>query len=182
MQAELTRLEIAERDIYATFRAYADNETWEYLSKFKDVAGIEVKLSKGKRSNNANAYFHVLCQEISTAMNLRHVIKTPIAVKNALIADYGQVEYTGDYPIKLKTKMPPEEALNRPELHLMYIGVEPNDWYCYYVMRGSHTYNTAEMTALINGAVALAKDYGVVTMPPKEMERLLAIWTPKEKA
>lgn len=182
MQAELTRLEIAERNIYATFKAYADNETWEYLTKFKGVTGIELKLSKGKRSNNANAYFHALCQEISTAMNLRHAIKTPIEVKNTLIADYGQVEYNGDYPTELKMKMPPEDALKRPELHLMYIGVEPNEWYRYYVMRGSHTYNTAEMTALINGAVALAKDYGVVTLPPKETERLLALWTPKETA
>lgn len=181
-QTELTDLAIKERHIYATFKMYGDNETWNYLAKFKGIAGVVLKLSKGKRSNNANAYFHVLCQEISTAMSLRGDLKTPIEVKNTLIADYGQVEFMGNYPTELKLKLPPEDAIKRPELHLMYIGVEPDEWYRYYIMRGSHTYDTREMTALINGAVALAKDYDVVTLPPREMERLLTLWTPKDRA
>ena len=46
----------------------------------------------------------------------------------------------------------------------------------YYVMRGSHTYNTAEMSRLIDGTVSEAKALGIETLSPDELERMKQAW------
>ena len=46
----------------------------------------------------------------------------------------------------------------------------------YKIMRGSHTYNTAEMARLIDGTVSEAKDLGIETLSPTELERIKALW------
>jgi 16S rRNA U1498 N3-methylase RsmE len=44
------------------------------------------------------------------------------------------------------------------------------------VMRGSHTYNTAEMSRLIDATVEEAKELGVETLTPDQLERMKASW------
>ena len=46
----------------------------------------------------------------------------------------------------------------------------------YYVMRGSHTYDTKEMSRLIDGTVSEAKELGIETMTPNEIERMKQQW------
>lgn len=46
----------------------------------------------------------------------------------------------------------------------------------YIVMRGSHTYDTKEMSTLIDGVVQEAKELGIETMTPDEIERMKAAW------
>lgn len=48
--------------------------------------------------------------------------------------------------------------------------------YFYRVYRGSHTYNTEEMSILIDGVVQEAKDQGIETATPDEIERLKSLW------
>ena len=43
----------------------------------------------------------------------------------------------------------------------------------YQVYRGSHTYDTKEMSILIGGTVQEAKDLDIETMPPDELERMM---------
>jgi hypothetical protein len=49
-------------------------------------------------------------------------------------------------------------------------------YYRYKVMRGSHTYNTKEMSVLIDGVVQEAKNLGTETLPEKELERIKNLW------
>ena len=49
----------------------------------------------------------------------------------------------------------------------------------YLVMRGSHTYDTKEMSRLIDGAVYEAKQLGIEVLPPDELERMKATWERK---
>lgn len=43
-------------------------------------------------------------------------------------------------------------------------------------MRGSHTYNTAEMSKLIDGTVSEAKELGIETMTPDQIEEMKQKW------
>ena len=49
----------------------------------------------------------------------------------------------------------------------------------YVVMRGSHTYDTKEMSRLIDGTVQEAKEHGIETLPPDELERMMSTWHPQ---
>ena len=44
---------------------------------------------------------------------------------------------------------------------------------CYF---GSSTYNTKEMSVLIDGVVSEAKEMGIETLSPAELERMKAAW------
>lgn len=50
-------------------------------------------------------------------------------------------------------------------------------------MRGSHTYDTKEMSELIKGTVAEAKELGIETATPQEIKEMEERWRVKlEKA
>jgi hypothetical protein len=43
-------------------------------------------------------------------------------------------------------------------------------------MRGSHTYDSREMSRLIDGTVSEAKELGIETLSPAELERMKQQW------
>ena len=45
------------------------------------------------------------------------------------------------------------------------------------MMRGSHTYDSGEMSILIDGVVQEAKQLGIETLTPNELERMKNLWT-----
>ena len=49
----------------------------------------------------------------------------------------------------------------------------------YRLLKGSHTYDTKEMSELIDGTVSEAKELGIETLPPDELERMVNAWHPK---
>ncbi len=51
----------------------------------------------------------------------------------------------------------------------------------YWVIRGSHTYDTAEMAKLISGTVYEAKEHGIETMTPNELARMMASWKARQR-
>ena len=70
-------------------------------------------------------------------------------------------------------------------MHTIAIGyrtVNRKEFTHYAVIRGSHTYNTKEMSILIDGTVDEAKGLGIETIPPDELKLMLSKWnTGKEK-
>ena len=46
----------------------------------------------------------------------------------------------------------------------------------YKIYRGSHTYDTKEMSVLIDGTVMEAKELGIETMTPAELAEMKARW------
>jgi hypothetical protein len=46
----------------------------------------------------------------------------------------------------------------------------------YKIYKGSSEYTTLEMAVLIDGIVSEAKELGIETIPPKEIERLKTMW------
>lgn len=125
-----------------------------------------------KRSLDANAYFHVLCDKLRQAAGV-----SMANMKNDLITTYGQIEYISEgVPLIYKTNAPPEFMQEREEVHMKYIKASEDGGYYYRVYRGSHTYNSAEMNRLIEGTIAECKVYQIEVLPPAELQRMKEAW------
>ena len=168
-------------DIHPLFRTKLLAITFEAEG---DPAIIEQELGKDlditfsqhreKRSLDANAYFHVLCDKIRQKLGI-----SMARAKNTLIGRYGQIEYIDDQPVVIKTNLPVEAIMEQETLHCEPCGVEVQNGReinYYRVYRGSHTYNTKEMSQLIDGTIVEAKELGIETATPDELRRMMATW------
>lgn len=144
------------------------------ISEMNDLA-VEIKKYREKRSRDANSYFHVLVGKIADALN----ISKP-RCKNILIGRYGQIDYIDGQPVMIKTQITVTDMLEQENLHCMPCGGKTEDnglqTYYYRVYRGSHTYNTKEMSVLIDGTVSEAKELGIETIPPAELQAMKERW------
>lgn len=151
------------------------NENVPEMANMKDKQ-LDIKLTqhREKRSLDANAYFHVLVDKIrgKTGYSFSRV-------KNELITSYGQIEYIDGQQVVIKTNIQPDQMAEQETLHCKPVRVEmqgDREITFYRVYRGSHTYNTAEMSRLIDGTVQEAKDLGIETMTPAQIERTMSLW------
>lgn len=132
-----------------------------------EALDITFKKHREKRSLNANAYFHKLCDELRQKLRISFT-----HCKNILITSYGQMEYIDDgVPAQIDTNIEPEKMNEQELLHCRLIAFDEGV-YSYVVYRGSHTYNTHEMSILIDGTVQECKLQGIETMTPDELMRL----------
>lgn len=153
--------------------------TEESLQKVAGEDDLKITMDKyrEKRSKDANAYFHVLAGKIADSWT------PPMSkqrCKNMLIGSYGQPEYIDGQPVMIKTQLPVERMLEQEYLHCVPCGCNTEDngtqTYYYWVYRGSHTYDSKEMSILIDGTVQEAKALGIDTATPDEIARLKALW------
>lgn len=150
--------------------------------QLKDVENLDIFVDKHKekRSLDANAYFHVLVGKIADCHT------PPISkqrCKNILICRYGQPDFLPDgQPIVIKTNIPVEKMLEQETMHVAPCGVDiqgGKEINFYRVYRGSHTYDTKEMSILIEGTVQEAKDLGIEVATPEELKRYAELWQRK---
>ena len=152
------------------------------LSELSDVEKLSIKAVKfrKKRSLDANAYFHFLVGKIADEMTI-----SKAKAKNILLCKYGQVQELPDgSPMIYKTNAPVEYMEELESIHSIPVkfSVENGKEVVFYkIYRGSHTYNSKEMSVLIDGTVADAKELGIETMPPDEIERIKALWKDGKK-
>lgn len=143
------------------------------FDKTRDVVlSVEIKKHAEKRSLSANAYFHLLVDKIAKVMKI-----SDTEAKNMMLARYGYIDE--DVPeIILRESINWQKLDNlhlRPTTHSRTM--DNNRMYrVYLVVRGSHTYDTKEMASLIDGTVEEAKELGIETMPPDELERMVNAW------
>ena len=144
----------------------------------EDLQGKELDViarpHREKRSLNANAYFHVLSGKIAEKLgtSLTHE-------KNRLIRKYGQYEVIdGMIPTVTVKEKYEEKMLDMEGVHLKVVE-RPGGTIKMAIMRGSHTYNTAEMSRLIDATVEDAKELKIETLTPQQLERMKAAWTKK---
>ncbi len=136
----------------------------------------EIKEWRQKRSLDANAYFHVLVGEIAKATNMGFD-----EVKTSLVTEYGTVERDSD-GVKVGFKLPVSVDVNRIYRYVkcfdtrMEGGVAFN---CYIVFKQTHLMDSKEMSRLIDGTVLEAKNLGIETLPPAELERMSLKWGEK---
>ena len=138
---------------------------------------ITAKQWREKRSLDANAYYWVLIAKMAEAMH----ISKPRA-HNLMLRRYGQnltIDGHGAYIRIPDTEKAEEMALEASEWHIRPTSevVRGNDgvnYRTYVMLMGSSGYDTAEMSHLIDGLVDECKAYGIETLPPDEMDRMMA--------
>lgn len=149
-------------------------QTFENLKDCEKIA-ITIKKYRKKRSLDANAYFHVLVGKIADAIG-----NSKPAVKNMLLSKYGQYAIENDSLVHLIIREDIDVS-EREDIHLSPTScVKTLDdgrlYRVYRLMRGSHTYNTVEMSRLIDGTVQEAKELGIETMTPDQLEEMKQKW------
>lgn len=142
---------------------------------FEELTEAEVAVSiekwKEQRSLTANAYFHKLVNLIAEKIN-----RGEDEVKRDLIVNYGAQAYQNGEPIFINLPSGIDPAAH---------GIKYSKWFaesslngkkvdCFLVYRGSHTYNTKEMSRLITGAEQEARSVGITDlMRRQDWERML---------
>ena len=140
---------------------------------------LEVKQVGRKRSLSANAYFHVLVGKIADKLN----VSKP-RCKNILLGRYGQRWIEADRPVIISVRSD-IDMLEFENPHCIPVGhgqVQGKDFTHYAVIRGSHEYNTVEMSHLIDGTVQEAKELGIETLPATVLERMMKAWNQSYRA
>lgn len=159
-----------------SFAIEDDTELVKKLEEQKDKdLVIDTKLFRKKRSLNANAYFWKLCDEIGKKLGVsKDIIYLMQLEKYGVFQD---IEI-----IRPAVKVMMDMYRYATELY-SYNVINPNDieereiemvvLRCY---QGSHEYNTAQMSALIQGTVNDANDLGIETWSEEELEYLYSLW------
>jgi hypothetical protein len=98
-------------------------------------------------------------------------------MKNIMLARYRQSEYLSDGVLAvIKTNISEDEIMELDYLHCSPVRYGDDGTTYYRIIRGTHTYDTKEMSALIDGVVQEAKDLGIETMTPEQIKRMEAAW------
>ena len=132
---------------------------------------MTIEKQKRARSLNANAYCWILCDKIAARVG---ATKEVVYRKN--IAEVGSFDVIEIAEIALKKWIENWESRGLGWL-AEPIGKGSNEGFVsvmnYY---GSSVYSTAEMSRLIDALVTEAKNLGIETLTPNELERLKTAW------
>lgn len=150
------------------------NKLITYLIEQTKDKEFELKEYTEKRSLNANAYCWVLCDKIAKELSKEGTVTTKEIVYKDAITQIGSFE-----PMIIEEKAFEnfERIWSRQGLGFIVQEVSRKDKCirinCYY---GSSTYNTKEMSLLINLLVELAESLNIETKSENEINSLLKRW------
>lgn len=149
----------------------------------KDAELLNVKAVKHrkKRSLDANAYYWQLVTQLSEKA---HVSKS--CMHNMLLRKYGQREYIDGRIVTMPipdTDSAENVALEADTYHIkptsqVKEGKDGQMYRTYVMLRGSSSYDSREMSQLIDGLVSDCREMGIETLPPDEVDRMLKAWKP----
>lgn len=151
-----------------TVELLADFEA-DYNRLKDEEVSIEIKKYRKPRSLNANSYFHVLCEKIAVATKQGND-----EVKKQMVMEYGTYARLPDGGIAGAT-LP---AAANPENYYPYakwykdMKIDGREYSCYIFMKRTSEMDTAEFSRLLEGTIREAKELGIETMTPAELERL----------
>ncbi len=140
--------------------------------------GEEYELSikkRGRRSLNANNYHWSLCEQMAKALKT-----SKYQVHNQLMIDYG-TDWLDEAEKRSYVLMKDDDRY----LRLETTHYRPTDatedrkgilYRWFVLLLPSHLMDTAQMSALIDGTVNEAKELGIDTRTPDEIERMKQQW------
>lgn len=147
------------------------------IDSMKDkLLNIAVKQYRKKRSLDANGYYWQLLTRLSEKLNL-----SKPHLHNILLRRYGQPEVIDGQMVYLVLPDSDSGARKADEAETYHIrptsqvktGKDGLDYRTYVMLRGSSTYDTREMSELINGLVTECQEQGIDTLSPGELERIM---------
>jgi len=137
--------------------------------KGRDVAA-ELKVWRKKRSLDANSYAWKLLSLIADELTLSDCVYTKNDMYIEMLKRYGQGG---------EVKVRPGDS-NNILREFGYFEKHEKLWnedaQYYRVWVGSSKYDTREMSIFIQGIIAEAKQLGIETMPPRDLERMMNQW------
>lgn len=144
-------------------RTPAAREVVESLDPDK-VYAVEIKEKKKKRSLDQNALYWAVLTQVARKLN----ISNP-RCHNLMLRRYGVPERYGDqavYVVLPDTEEASEKAAEAETYHLkptsqVKAGKDGNNYRTYLLLRGSSTYDSSEMSRLVNGMLDEAKELGI---------------------
>ncbi len=142
--------------------------------KNEDKLNVEIKKYRNKRSLDANAYCWVLCDKIAKELSKDGIATTKEKVYQDAILQIGTFE-----PMIVEEKAFEnfKRIWEKQGLGFLIQEVCRKDKcvkvHCYY---GSSTYDSKEMSLLIELIVGLAKSLGIETKTQEELNSLLEGW------
>lgn len=140
---------------------------------------ITARPKKDRRTIDANSYYWALISKLAK------VIGVSIArAHNMVMRSYGTPEDVDGQIITVnipETDAAEERALEAETFHVkptadVFVGDYGQAYRAYILMKPSHTMDTAQFSALINGLVEECKALGIETLPPAELERMVMAW------
>lgn len=163
-----------------TFTVNERKPILDNLAMIKDAEKLKITAVKyrKKRSLDANAYYWAILTKLSEKLNIS---KTEL--HNRMLQDYGQIEKDDAGQSIIFSIKSDIDISKRYDIYAKPIGtgtVNGKEFTHYVLLKGSHTYDSREMSVLINGLVYEAKLQGIETLPPDELERMLNAWQPKK--
>ena len=139
-----------------------------FLDNWKDKLHIAIlKVFRNKRSLDANAYLWVLLQKMAEVLK-----STKDELYLQELAKYGQFTHIVVHP-SIADKVKNEWRVSEEVGDVTINGNTGRQIRCYF---GSSTYNTKEMSVLIDGVVSDCKELGIETLPPEKLESMKASW------
>lgn len=127
-----------------------------------------------KRSLNANAYFHVLCREISKVTK-----SSEEEVKELMVVRYGTYARDADGVI-CGAVVPANTDIHRFYPYCSKYGeaeINGKTYSQWLFLKQTHELDTHEMATLIDGVVSECKELGIETLTPRELEVMKQKWT-----
>lgn len=143
----------------------AVSELNEYFNGALDVS---IKKHREKRSLNANAYLWTLLQKIAEKI---HSTKDDVYLE--MLKRYSR-SFT--HIIVKEKAIDKLKEQYRTVVDLGEITVGNMTGHQLQVYFGSSTFDTKEMSVLLDGVVSECKELGIETLPPAEIERMEKAW------
>lgn len=143
----------------------------------KELEGLEdadlditAKKHRNKRSLDANAYFHVLVNKIAEKTN-----ESDAAVKKRLVQEYGTLARDEEDNV-VGIKLPISVDVDKLIEYTRWFDRRTENGHvfnCYLVLKPTHEMNSKEMARVIDGTVSEAKELGIETLTPAELEAMM---------
>lgn len=119
---------------------------------------VTIKRHRERRSLDANAYFHVLVNQIAAVTS-----ESDDDVKRRLVLDYGTID-TDENGVNVALKVLPGVDVTRYFRYAKRVGTREDDgviFECWLIYKPTHLMDTKEMARLIDGALTEAKELGI---------------------
>lgn len=164
-------------------RLVFDLAAWLTDTEVQSITGKDLRLTakewREKRSKDANAYYWTLTEKLAAAMK----IGKP-ECHNMNLRDYGVLMMVDGHPIPVEipdTEEAERSVLRQETFHLrptsyVYYNDDGEAYRTYFLLKGSSMYDTAEMSALLDGVIEDCKSCGIETATPEEIERMKALY------
>ena len=141
----------------------------------EDTKVYDIVDHKEKRSLSQNAYYHVLLGKVADKLRI-----SKSRLHNDMLTHYGQRMLIDDKPVIIyvpDTEESENTALESDTVHMkrtssVLTGNDEIVYRAWVMLRGSHEYNTKEMSILLDGLIQEAKQLDIETLTPSQIAEM----------